>query len=184
MQKGTVKWFNPTKGYGFIHPSSGDKDVFVHISAVERAGLSTLNEGQVGEYELVTNRGKSSAENLKVAYSRPRPISRPTGVARSPRYPRGFFIGIFHVDIFLSTVLVLIIRVPLNCVRVDEVKTNTRCKCRRSHDTRGPGWKPQCPRLALPNFRLPITAAIPIGQGLTVCALSGSSWWSPRTSPR
>jgi cold shock protein len=46
MQKGTVKWFNPTKGYGFIRPSSGDKDVFVHISAVERAGLSTLNEGQ------------------------------------------------------------------------------------------------------------------------------------------
>jgi cold shock CspA family protein len=48
MQKGTVKWFNPTKGYGFIQPSSGDKDVFVHISAVERAGLSTLNEGAGG----------------------------------------------------------------------------------------------------------------------------------------
>ena len=47
MQKGTVKWFNPTKGYGFIRPSTGDKDVFVHISAVERAGLSTLNEGQL-----------------------------------------------------------------------------------------------------------------------------------------
>ena len=59
MQKGTVKWFNPTKGYGFIKPTSGDKDVFVHISAVERAGLSTLNEGQTVEYELVTNRGKS-----------------------------------------------------------------------------------------------------------------------------
>src|SRR3974390_1391087 len=67
MQKGTVKWFNPTKGYGFIRPSTGEKDVFVHISAVERAGLSTLNEGQVVEYELVTNRGKTSAENLKVA---------------------------------------------------------------------------------------------------------------------
>jgi CspA family cold shock protein len=67
MQKGTVKWFNPTKGYGFIRPSTGDKDVFVHISAVERAGLSTLNDGQVVEYELVTNRGKTSAENLKVA---------------------------------------------------------------------------------------------------------------------
>src|SRR5262245_44924683 len=67
MQKGTVKWFNPTKGYGFIRPSSGEKDVFVHISAVERAGLSTLNEGQTVEYELVTNRGKTSAENLKVA---------------------------------------------------------------------------------------------------------------------
>jgi len=67
MQKGTVKWFNPTKGYGFIRPSSGDKDVFVHISAVERAGLGTLNEGQTVEYELVTNRGKTSAENLKVS---------------------------------------------------------------------------------------------------------------------
>jgi len=67
MQKGTVKWFNPTKGYGFIRPQAGDKDVFVHISAVERAGLSSLNEGQVVEYELVTNRGKMSAENLKVA---------------------------------------------------------------------------------------------------------------------
>jgi cold shock protein len=67
MQKGTVKWFNPTKGYGFIRPSTGDKDVFVHISAVERAGLSTLNEGQTVEYELVTNRGKTSAENLKVS---------------------------------------------------------------------------------------------------------------------
>ena len=67
MQKGTVKWFNPTKGYGFIKPAAGDKDVFVHISAVERAGLRTLNEGQVVEYELVTNRGRTSAENLKVA---------------------------------------------------------------------------------------------------------------------
>ena len=67
MQKGTVKWFNSTKGYGFIGPSAGDKDVFVHISAVERAGLSTLNEGQNVEYELVTNRGKTSAENLKVS---------------------------------------------------------------------------------------------------------------------
>jgi CspA family cold shock protein len=67
MQKGTVKWFNPTKGYGFIKPMAGDKDVFVHISAVERAGLSTLNENQVVEYDLVENRGKSSAENLKVS---------------------------------------------------------------------------------------------------------------------
>jgi CspA family cold shock protein len=66
MQKGTVKWFNPTKGYGFIQPSGGDKDVFVHISAVERAGLSTLNEGQTLEFELVTNRGRTSAENLRV----------------------------------------------------------------------------------------------------------------------
>jgi CspA family cold shock protein len=67
MQKGTVKWFNPTKGYGFITPASGDKDVFVHISAVERAGLRTLNEGQAIEFELVTNRGRTSAENLKVS---------------------------------------------------------------------------------------------------------------------
>jgi CspA family cold shock protein len=68
MQKGTVKWFNSTKGYGFIKPASDDKDVFVHISAVERAGLSTRNEGQTVEFELVTGRnGKTSAENLKVA---------------------------------------------------------------------------------------------------------------------
>jgi cold shock protein len=67
MASGTVKWFNPTKGYGFIQPAGGGgKDVFVHISAVERAGLSTLNEGQQVEYELVANKGKDSAENLKV----------------------------------------------------------------------------------------------------------------------
>ena len=66
MASGTVKWFNPTKGYGFIQPSGGGgKDVFVHISAVERAGLSTLNEGQNVDYEVVSNRGKESAENLK-----------------------------------------------------------------------------------------------------------------------
>jgi CspA family cold shock protein len=63
---GTVKWFNATKGYGFIQPDGGGKDVFVHISAVERAGLSTLNEGQAVQYEIVSNRGKDSAENLKV----------------------------------------------------------------------------------------------------------------------
>src|SRR6516162_9972 len=66
MSTGTVKWFNPTKGYGFIQPQGGGQDVFVHISAVERAGLSTLNEGQKVEFEVVSNRGKSSAENLKV----------------------------------------------------------------------------------------------------------------------
>ena len=67
MAKGTVKWFNPTKGYGFIQPAGGGgKDVFVHISAVERAGLSTLNEGQQLDYEIVANKGKESAENLKV----------------------------------------------------------------------------------------------------------------------
>ena len=67
MAKGTVKWFNPTKGYGFIKPAVGEKDVFVHISAVERAGLTTLNENQHIEYDLVENRGKASAENLKVS---------------------------------------------------------------------------------------------------------------------
>jgi CspA family cold shock protein len=66
MATGTVKWFNPTKGYGFIQPQGGGKDVFVHISAVERAGLNTLNEGQTVQYEIVSNRGKESADNLKV----------------------------------------------------------------------------------------------------------------------
>jgi CspA family cold shock protein len=67
MATGTVKWFNPTKGYGFIQPAGGGgKDVFVHISAVERAGLSSLNEGQTVEYEVESNRGKESAVNLKV----------------------------------------------------------------------------------------------------------------------
>ncbi len=63
---GTVKWFNPTKGYGFIQPQGGGKDVFVHISAVERAGLTSLNEGQTVQYEIESNRGKESAINLKV----------------------------------------------------------------------------------------------------------------------
>jgi len=68
MQKGTVKWFNPTKGYGFIKPSGGDKDVFVHISAVERAGLRTLDKDQRVSYELETDRrGKTSAVNLQTA---------------------------------------------------------------------------------------------------------------------
>ena len=66
MPTGNVKWFNPTKGYGFIQPQGGGKDVFVHISAVERAGLTTLIEGQTVQYEIVSNRGKESAENLKV----------------------------------------------------------------------------------------------------------------------
>jgi CspA family cold shock protein len=65
MATGTVKWFNPTKGYGFIAPEDGGRDVFVHISAVERAGLNSLNEGQVVEYEVVSNRGKQAAENIK-----------------------------------------------------------------------------------------------------------------------
>lgn len=67
MATGTVKWFNPTKGFGFIQPNDGSKDVFVHISAVEQAGLQGLAEGQVVEYELVPGRdGKSSAGNLQV----------------------------------------------------------------------------------------------------------------------
>ncbi len=68
MAKGTVKWFNPVKGYGFIEPEDGSKDAFVHISAVERAGLSSLHEGQKVEYELVRGqRGRFSAENLRLA---------------------------------------------------------------------------------------------------------------------
>ena len=66
MAKGTVKWFNSQKGYGFIQPQGGGKDVFVHISAVERAGPSGLNEGQIVEYEEVSNKGKTSADHLKV----------------------------------------------------------------------------------------------------------------------
>ena len=65
MAKGTVKWFNPTKGYGFIEPEDGSRDVFVHISAVERAGIATLNEGHKVSFELVAGRdGKMAAENL------------------------------------------------------------------------------------------------------------------------
>lgn len=69
MEKGTVKWFNATKGYGFITPENGGQDVFVHISAVERAGLRELQDGQVVSYELVADRktGKTSAGNLAVA---------------------------------------------------------------------------------------------------------------------
>jgi cold shock protein len=63
---GTVKWFNANKGFGFIAPDNGGKDVFVHISAVERAGLSNLNEGAKVSYEEVANKGKTSAENLRV----------------------------------------------------------------------------------------------------------------------
>ena len=68
MATGTVKWFNATKGFGFIQPDNGGSDVFVHISAVERAGLSDLKEGQKVSYEekMDTKRGKASAENLRV----------------------------------------------------------------------------------------------------------------------
>lgn len=67
MAIGTVKWFNPAKGFGFIQPESGDADVFVHISAVERAGMGTLTEGQRVSYDVVTERGKQAADNLKAA---------------------------------------------------------------------------------------------------------------------
>lgn len=66
MATGTVKWFNATKGYGFIQPDDGGKDVFLHISAVERAGLSNVNEGAKIEYEIVADRGKQSAGNIKM----------------------------------------------------------------------------------------------------------------------
>jgi CspA family cold shock protein len=67
MATGTIKFFNAAKGFGFIAPESGGKDVFVHISAVERAGLGTLTEGQRIEYEVVTERGKLAADHLKAA---------------------------------------------------------------------------------------------------------------------
>ena len=69
MANGTVKWFNPNKGYGFIKPDDGGKDIFVHISAVERAGINTLSEGQKISFETATNKGKISAANLKVIWS-------------------------------------------------------------------------------------------------------------------
>ena len=65
MATGTVKWFNTTKGYGFIQPDGGGKDVFVHVSAVERAGLRSLQEGQKVTYEIATERGRTSAVNLQ-----------------------------------------------------------------------------------------------------------------------
>ena len=65
MANGTVKWFNGDKGYGFIQPDQGGPDIFVHISAVERAGLRSLNDGQKVAYEVVQNKGKASAEELR-----------------------------------------------------------------------------------------------------------------------
>lgn len=67
MANGTVKWFNPMKGFGFIQPANGGSDAFVHISAVERAGLTTLKEGAQVSYDLTTEKGKTSAVNLKLA---------------------------------------------------------------------------------------------------------------------
>lgn len=66
MKTGTVKWFNATKGYGFIKPEDGSKDVFVHVSALQKAGLTELQEGQNLSFELESNKGKTSAVNLKV----------------------------------------------------------------------------------------------------------------------
>ena len=67
MPRGTVKWFNPTKGFGFIQPDDGGQDAFVHISALEKAGLTTLNEGQKVDYELTPGRdGRSAADNIVV----------------------------------------------------------------------------------------------------------------------
>jgi len=67
MATGTVKWFNPTKGFGFIQPNDGGNDVFVHISAVEKAGMRSLNEGQAVEYDVQSERGKEAAANLREA---------------------------------------------------------------------------------------------------------------------
>ena len=67
MPTGTVKWFNAQKGFGFIQPEGGGKDVFVHITAVQAAGLQSLNENQKVTYEVVTERGKQAAANLKLA---------------------------------------------------------------------------------------------------------------------
>lgn len=67
MATGTVKWFNPAKGFGFIQPDQGGADVFVHISALEGTGLKTLNEGQRVSYELATQRGKTAAANIQIA---------------------------------------------------------------------------------------------------------------------
>lgn len=67
MATGTVKWFNPSKGFGFIEPEEGGKDVFVHITAVEKAGMGSLTEGQRVSYEVVTERGKQAAGNLQSA---------------------------------------------------------------------------------------------------------------------
>ena len=87
MALGTVKWFNSQKGYGFIQPQGGGQDVFVHISAVERAGLSSLNEGQQLEYEIVTDRGKNPGRKPQgpTLNSPPRACCGPLPSAIRPR---------------------------------------------------------------------------------------------------
>lgn len=67
MATGTVKWFNPAKGFGFIQPSGGGQDVFVHVSALESAGIASLNEGQKVNYELASERGRTKAVNIQIA---------------------------------------------------------------------------------------------------------------------
>jgi CspA family cold shock protein len=67
LATGTVKWFNPAKGFGFIQPSNGGQDVFVHVSALESAGLATLNEGQKVNYEIASERGRNKAVNIQIA---------------------------------------------------------------------------------------------------------------------
>lgn len=67
MATGTVKWFNPAKGFGFIQPSTGGQDVFVHVSALESAGIATLNEGQKVSYEIASERGRNKAVNIQLA---------------------------------------------------------------------------------------------------------------------
>src|SRR4029450_7395543 len=76
MATGTVKWFNAQKGFGFIQPSDGSRDVFVHVTAVERAGLPGLTEGQKVSFDVVSERGKQAAGNLKLAELTPRPAER------------------------------------------------------------------------------------------------------------
>jgi cold shock protein len=86
MARGTVKWFDQKKGYGFIQPQGGGRDVFVHISAVEKAGLTGLNEGQIVEYEEISNRGRTSVEKSQSPALMVNNQTRSADGARSPRW--------------------------------------------------------------------------------------------------